>query len=256
MPRTKKTTPGLTRRNTPAEREVTSTSQTVKKQRVTTTETQVARAARRRGMHDVEYKCTVFGCGGTFTRPGNLKRHMNSHAGRLPFSCEWPNCNQEFSCQKSYQRHYDTQHGGAKKPVCPGCHKEFSRKDALDRHLNSTAGSQCHQHDASDSEVPVPEAPISQPNQASGSTSTAGQVPPPASPLGALPTESPTPSPPTSPSVSLMTLEKNPLKIRTHTPTPPLTPPPFSPQSSSNSASLQATKDYFNFFSDCKLVWR
>ncbi|KAG9101880.1 hypothetical protein FS749_002305, partial [Ceratobasidium sp. UAMH 11750] len=111
-------------------------------------------------------------------------------------------------------------------------------------------------HDASDSEVPVPEAPISQLNQASGSTSTAGQAPPPASPLRTSPTGSPTPSPPTSPSVSLMTLEKNPLKIRAHTPTPPLTPPTAFPQSSPNSASLQATKDYFNFFSDCKLVWR
>ena len=82
-------------------------------------------------------------CGRIFNDPSSLRRHLNTHRGIKPYSCD--DCGKAFSEKKQRDEHYNSEHLGmnTKKP-CEFCGKEFSHSFSLKQHLKSHTGTRDH----------------------------------------------------------------------------------------------------------------
>ena len=75
-------------------------------------------------------------CNATYTRPVNLKRHIESvHEGKKPFKCS--ECDSSFTQSGHLKKHIETVHEKNKSWVCEFCQKSFCRKDQLNSHIIS-----------------------------------------------------------------------------------------------------------------------
>lgn len=80
-------------------------------------------------------------CGARCPDKGTLARHMYTHTGLKPYTCD--RCNRQFSRKYHLERHVvQTGCDGTPKPAhpCQVCGKMFSRKDNLREHLRAHAG--------------------------------------------------------------------------------------------------------------------
>ena len=80
------------------------------------------------------HRCFV--CSKPFSLKGNLSRHLRTHFGQEPFSCE--NCSITFLQKSNLKRHCRTHESSSKKTfICKVCSKTFANKYNLSRHKQS-----------------------------------------------------------------------------------------------------------------------
>ncbi|KAJ3269476.1 iron-binding protein [Terramyces sp. JEL0728] len=80
-----------------------------------------------------QFKCHIPGCGRLFTRPFNLKSHLETHNPARNKSHQCAECHAQFYLARHAQIHNRTMIFN-----CAGCNRTFSRKDALKRHLRTS----------------------------------------------------------------------------------------------------------------------
>ncbi|XP_032904042.1 telomere zinc finger-associated protein isoform X2 [Amblyraja radiata] len=78
----------------------------------------------------VVYTCPE--CNQTFTGRIELRNHLVSHTGEMPFKC--PSCPQQFMQKKDMQSHMIKSHGAPKPFPCPACSKCFLSRNDLHQH--------------------------------------------------------------------------------------------------------------------------
>lgn len=83
-------------------------------------------------------RCTVPGCGKTFSRPQDLKRHTKSVHQGVKFPCHVKGCTKVFTWQSDLIRHTKSEHQGVRYS-CPveGCMKDFTWQSDLSDHTKS-----------------------------------------------------------------------------------------------------------------------
>ncbi|KAJ3325400.1 hypothetical protein HDV06_004259 [Boothiomyces sp. JEL0866] len=84
-----------------------------------------------------QFKCHIPGCGRLFTRPFNLKSHLETHNPARNKSHECAECHAQFCRSQDLARHAQI-HNRTMIFNCAGCNRTFSRKDALKRHLRTS----------------------------------------------------------------------------------------------------------------------
>ncbi|EJD42602.1 hypothetical protein AURDEDRAFT_67413 [Auricularia subglabra TFB-10046 SS5] len=80
------------------------------------------------------FPCPVPNCNATFTRRFNLRGHMRTHAEQRPYVCAWTGCGKSFARALDCKRHETMHCSKAPSLICLGCSKPFSRSDSLRRH--------------------------------------------------------------------------------------------------------------------------
>jgi hypothetical protein len=90
-----------------------------------------------------QLKCHVDGCGKVFSRPFNLKSHLETHNPTRSKNHECPECQAQFCRSQGIRYSLDLArhsqiHNRTMTFICTGCQKSFSRKDALKRHLRTS----------------------------------------------------------------------------------------------------------------------
>ncbi|XP_054623163.1 zinc finger and SCAN domain-containing protein 2-like isoform X1 [Dunckerocampus dactyliophorus] len=83
---------------------------------------------------------TRWKCDNIFDNQGNLKKHMQNHAGEKPFACSV--CSKRFSQIENLNRHttIHTIHTGVKPFACSICGKGFSQQSNLKEHARKHTG--------------------------------------------------------------------------------------------------------------------
>ncbi|KAM4651650.1 zinc finger and BTB domain-containing protein 48 isoform 1-T2 [Discoglossus pictus] len=76
------------------------------------------------------FTCTL--CSEVFKRRGELRIHMVSHTGDMPYKCS--SCTQQFMQKKHLQSHMIKVHGAPKPHACPTCGKCFFSRTELRLH--------------------------------------------------------------------------------------------------------------------------
>ncbi|XP_051027508.1 telomere zinc finger-associated protein isoform X2 [Acomys russatus] len=80
--------------------------------------------------HCQVFTCSV--CQETFRRRTELRAHMVSHTGEMPYKCS--SCSQQFMQKKDLQSHMIKLHGAPKPHACPTCAKCFLSRTELQLH--------------------------------------------------------------------------------------------------------------------------
>ncbi|XP_059997568.1 telomere zinc finger-associated protein isoform X7 [Lagenorhynchus albirostris] len=80
--------------------------------------------------HCQVFTCSV--CQETFRRRMELRVHMVSHTGEMPYKCA--SCSQQFMQKKDLQSHMIKLHGAPKPHACPTCAKCFLSRTELQLH--------------------------------------------------------------------------------------------------------------------------
>ncbi|XP_059230335.1 telomere zinc finger-associated protein isoform X3 [Mustela nigripes] len=80
--------------------------------------------------HCQVFTCSV--CQETFRRRMELRVHMVSHTGEMPYKCS--SCSQQFMQKKDLQSHLIKLHGAPKPHACPTCAKCFLSRTELQLH--------------------------------------------------------------------------------------------------------------------------
>ncbi|XP_048639663.1 telomere zinc finger-associated protein isoform X1 [Marmota marmota marmota] len=80
--------------------------------------------------HCQVFTCSV--CQETFRRRMELRVHMVSHTGEMPYKCS--SCSQQFMQKKDLQSHMIKLHGAPKPHACPTCAKCFLSRTELQLH--------------------------------------------------------------------------------------------------------------------------
>ncbi|XP_057562618.1 telomere zinc finger-associated protein isoform X2 [Hippopotamus amphibius kiboko] len=80
--------------------------------------------------HCQVFTCSV--CQETFRRRMELRLHMVSHTGEMPYKCS--SCSQQFMQKKDLQSHMIKLHGAPKPHACPTCAKCFLSRTELQLH--------------------------------------------------------------------------------------------------------------------------
>ncbi|KAJ7467205.1 hypothetical protein FB451DRAFT_1260485 [Mycena latifolia] len=68
--------------------------------------------------------------------------YIRSHREEKLFLCKWPGCGKSFARQDECKRH-EQLHANYRPFTCDGCNKQFARMDALNRHLRLEGGADC-----------------------------------------------------------------------------------------------------------------
>ncbi|KAK9525153.1 hypothetical protein VZT92_017480 [Zoarces viviparus] len=87
--------------------------------------------AKKNGLKEKPYPCSVQGCERRFSRSDELNRHVRIHTGQKPFQCTI--CARSFSRSDHLTTHTRT-HTGEKPFSCDVCGKRFARSDERKRH--------------------------------------------------------------------------------------------------------------------------
>ena len=80
--------------------------------------------------------CHYPACGKVYETTSNLRAHLFSHTGELPFICSWLSCGKRFTQLYLLRRHLRT-HTGEKPFICSECSKHFMRNDQLSKHIKT-----------------------------------------------------------------------------------------------------------------------
>ena len=78
------------------------------------------------------HKCPY--CSESFTRHGNLKRHLLNHSPEKPYYCE--TCEAHFRGIHDLKRRTNRVHPGERIQLCPKCHRSFASLDDLTEHVH------------------------------------------------------------------------------------------------------------------------
>ena len=83
------------------------------------------------------YVCSYPNCGLTYTRLGDLKKHIFNHIHISTYKCTYPECgdNRYFRDNTNLQRHVQSYHKKEKPHLCTLCNKYFGRSDTYKRHM-------------------------------------------------------------------------------------------------------------------------
>ena len=83
------------------------------------------------------YMCSYPNCGLTYTRLGDLKKHIFNHIHISTYKCTYPECgdNRYFRDNTNLQRHVQSYHKKEKPHLCTLCDRRFGRLDTYKRHM-------------------------------------------------------------------------------------------------------------------------
>ena len=83
------------------------------------------------------YVCSYPNCGLTYTRLGDLKKHIFNHIHISTYKCTYPECgdNRYFRDNTNLQRHVQSYHKKEKPHLCTLCDRRFGRLDTYKRHM-------------------------------------------------------------------------------------------------------------------------